>query len=61
MGELAATDEFREALDVLDAGSHLFLMGKAGTGKSALIRPIDIAVAYPDGTTIESVVKSYAR
>lgn len=56
MSELVATDEFREALDVLDAGSHLFLTGKAGTGKSTLIRPIDIAVAYPDGTTIESVV-----
>ncbi|ADH92246.1 hypothetical protein EBF03_02430 [Arcanobacterium haemolyticum] len=60
MGELVVTDEFREALDVLDAGSHLFLTGR-GTGKSALIRPIDIAVAYPDGTTIESLVKSYAR
>lgn len=32
MSELVVTDEFREALDVLDAGSHLFLTG-SGYGK----------------------------
>ena len=35
---LMFTDEFRDALDHLDAGRHLFLTGKAGTGKSTLIR-----------------------
>lgn len=35
MSELVATDEFREALDVLDAGSHLFLTG-SGYGKVRL-------------------------
>jgi hypothetical protein len=32
------TEEFQEALGLLDAGRHLFLTGKAGTGKSTLIR-----------------------
>ncbi|SDL13109.1 AAA family ATPase [Tessaracoccus oleiagri] len=35
---LELTDEFRAALAMLDAGRHLFLTGKAGTGKSTLIR-----------------------
>lgn len=37
-GHLVLTDEFRDALDHLAAGHHLFLTGKAGTGKSTLIR-----------------------
>lgn len=32
------TEEFSQALDHLNSGHHLFLTGKAGTGKSTLIR-----------------------
>lgn len=32
------TDEFRTALDLLENGRHLFLTGRAGTGKSTLVR-----------------------
>src|SRR5699024_10534264 len=35
---LTITEEFQAALDHLHAGHHLFLTGKAGTGKSTLIR-----------------------
>jgi tRNA A37 threonylcarbamoyladenosine biosynthesis protein TsaE len=35
---LVLTDEFRHALELLAGGRHLFLTGKAGTGKSTLIR-----------------------
>lgn len=35
---LTFTADFQEGLDRLRAGSHLFLTGKAGTGKSTLIR-----------------------
>ena len=35
---LQLTDEFIEALDHLNSGRHMFLTGKAGTGKSTLIR-----------------------
>jgi ATP-dependent DNA helicase PIF1 len=36
--EIVLTDEFRHALALLADGRHLFLTGKAGTGKSTLIR-----------------------
>ena len=36
--EIVLTDEFRHALALLADGKHLFLTGKAGTGKSTLIR-----------------------
>ena len=60
------TPEFQAALDHLHAGHHLFLTGKAGTGKSTLIRhyvesaqrrtitvaPTGIAALNVDGYTI---------
>ncbi|SPT75734.1 PIF1-like helicase [Arcanobacterium haemolyticum] len=58
MGELVVTDEFREALDVLEAGSYFFLTGKAGTGKSTLIRHFlantnrRVLVAAPTGAAL---------
>lgn len=65
-GDLILTDEFREALTLLEGGRHLFLTGKAGTGKSTLIRhfmagternvvvvaPTGIAALNVDGYTI---------
>lgn len=36
--EIVLTDEFKHALGLLAEGEHLFLTGKAGTGKSTLIR-----------------------
>lgn len=63
---LTLTPEFRAALDHLESGHHLFLTGKAGTGKSTLIRrfleitdrtvvtvaPTGIAALNVDGYTI---------
>jgi ATP-dependent exoDNAse (exonuclease V) alpha subunit len=64
--ELVLTDEFERALALLAGGRHLFLTGKAGTGKSTLIRrfisetdrnvvvvaPTGIAALNVDGYTI---------
>src|SRR6476620_2414825 len=64
--EIVLTDEFRHALDLLAGGRHVFLTGKAGTGKSTLIRlfmaetdrnvvvvaPTGIAALNVDGYTI---------
>lgn len=38
MTTLTITEEFQAALDHLHGGDHLFLTGRAGTGKSTLIR-----------------------
>lgn len=37
-GTIVLTDEFRQALSILNDGGSMFLTGKAGTGKSTLIR-----------------------
>jgi ATP-dependent DNA helicase PIF1 len=63
---LVVTDEFSHALALLAGGKHVFLTGKAGTGKSTLIRlfmaqtdrnvvvvaPTGIAALNVDGYTI---------
>lgn len=49
------TEEFSRALECLNSGSHLFLTGRAGTGKSTLIRHYlqttdrSVVVAAPTG------------
>jgi hypothetical protein len=64
--EIVLTEEFQHALALLAEGQHLFLTGKAGTGKSTLIRcfmaetdrnvvvvaPTGIAALNVDGYTI---------
>ena len=64
--EIVVTEEFEHALALLAEGRHLFLTGKAGTGKSTLIRcfmaetdrnvvvvaPTGIAALNVDGYTI---------
>ena len=53
--ELRITDEFRTALEFVDQGKNFFLTGKAGTGKSTLVRMImsngkrNTIVAAPTG------------
>ena len=63
---ITITEDFARALDALRAGDHLFLTGRAGTGKSTLIRhflattdrtaltvaPTGIAALNVDGYTI---------
>ena len=66
---LIITKEFEECLNEVDKGTNVFITGKAGTGKSTLLRLIctanegkDVAVVAPtgvaalnvDGTTIHS-------
>jgi ATP-dependent DNA helicase PIF1 len=53
--DIVLTDEFKQALELLEDGRHLFLTGKAGTGKSTLIRQFmsetnrKVVVAAPTG------------
>ncbi len=53
--DLRITEEFAAALGVLEAGGHLFVTGKAGTGKSTLVRHFlaqterNVVVAAPTG------------
>lgn len=53
--EIVLTDEFRHALALLGDGKHMFLTGKAGTGKSTLIRTFmantdrNVVVVAPTG------------
>lgn len=70
---LVLTDEFTAALEHLESGRHLFLTGKAGTGKSTLIlhfldttrrtvtvvAPTGIAALNVDGYTIHRLFFFY--
>jgi ATP-dependent DNA helicase PIF1 len=53
--DIVLTQEFRQALAILGDGRHVFLTGKAGTGKSTLIRQFmsktnrKVVVAAPTG------------
>ena len=52
---IVRTEEFTHALELLHGGGHLFLTGKAGTGKSTLIRTFmaetdrNVVVTAPTG------------
>jgi len=52
---LATTEELEHALELMRSGSHVFLTGKAGTGKSTLVRQFmastdrRVVVAAPTG------------
>ncbi|MHA7178378.1 AAA family ATPase [Arthrobacter sp. Sr24] len=52
---IVLTEEFKEALTLLDGGNSLFLTGRAGTGKSTLVRHFlastgrNVIVAAPTG------------
>lgn len=54
-GTIVRTEEFTHALELLHGGRHLFLTGKAGTGKSTLIRTFmaeterNVVVTAPTG------------
>lgn len=54
-GQIVRTEEFAYALELLHGGRHLFLTGKAGTGKSTLIRTFmaeterNVVVTAPTG------------
>ena len=66
MPDLTITPEIERAMELLESGSHLVLTGKAGTGKSTLVRhflatterrvvvaaPTGIAALNVDGYTI---------
>lgn len=72
---LVLTDELRHALELLAGGRHVFLTGKAGAGKSTLIRrfmaeternvvvvaPTGIAALNVDGYTIHRLFGSAPR
>jgi hypothetical protein len=54
-GDFVLTEEFTSALELLGGGRHVFLTGKAGTGKSTLIRQFmsttdrNVVVVAPTG------------
>lgn len=61
-GQMIITPDFERALEAVAAGSSVFLTGKAGTGKSTLLRHIrslykkkDIAVVAPTGVAALNV------
>lgn len=64
--DIVITDEFARALETIDSGVHVFITGRAGTGKSTLLRlfrerlddevvvlaPTGVAALNVDGMTI---------